>query len=125
MTTQTILKITDNTGVVFVKCIKLSKTNNLNIGSFITVVVKKKFTKKLSRKIKEIKNGQICNALIVRSRIQYRRWGNFFVSMSSNSAILISKQFNPLGSRIMGPVLREVRSNLKFTKVFNLVQILI
>jgi len=73
MTTQTILKITDNTGVVFVKCIKLPITKRLVIGSFITVVVKKKITKKLSKKIKEVKKGQICHAIMIRSKIKFRR----------------------------------------------------
>lgn len=68
---QTILKIIDNSGAVFAKCIKLPRQSNRGggVGDVVTVVVKKSFIKKKIKKSKEIKTGQICNALIIRTKI--------------------------------------------------------
>lgn len=71
--TQTILKVTDNSGAIFVKCVKIPKNRNTTIGQIITAVVQKNITKKNIKKSKEIKKGQICTCLIVRSKTNLKR----------------------------------------------------
>ncbi len=122
---QTILKVADNSGAIFVKCIHLlqSGKSGSGVGDVITVVVKKNIIKKNVKKSKEVKKGQVCTGLILRTKKGLKRWGNFFLRSSSNSIILINKYFLPVGSRIIGPVFREIRSNLKFAKVISLAQV--
>src|SRR5689334_10247784 len=122
---QTVLKVADNSGAVFVKCIHLIRpsSNGAGLGDVITVVVKKNIVKKNVKKSKEIKKGQVCTGLILRIKKNYKRWGNFYFKSLSNSIILINKYFLPIGSRIIGPVFREIRSNLKFNKIISLAQV--
>jgi large subunit ribosomal protein L14 len=75
------------------------------------------------KKSKEIKKGQICTALVLRIKRYYKRWGNFYFKSAANSVILVNKYFLPIGSRIIGPVFREIRANLKFNKVISLAQV--
>lgn len=122
---QTVLKVVDNSGAIFVKCIHLAKpsANGAGLGSVITVVVKKNIVKKNIKKSKEVKKGQICTALVLRIKKYCKRWGNFYFKSSSNSVVLINKYFLPIGSRIIGPVFREIRSDLKFNKIISLAQV--
>jgi large subunit ribosomal protein L14 len=122
---QTILKVADNSGAIYVKCIHLltSGRRGSKVGDIITVVVKKNIIKKNVKKSKEVKKGQVCAGLILRTKVGLRRWGNFFIKSGSNSVVLINKYFLPIGSRIIGPVFREIKSNLKFNKIITLAQV--
>lgn len=122
---QTVLKVADNSGAIFVSCIRLLRTSSrvgAKIGDTITVVVKKSVVKKNVKKSKEIKTGQICTAVIVRAKTGFKRWGNFFFKLGSNSVVLINKYNLPIGTRVLGPVFREMRSGGKYTKLMSIAQ---
>lgn len=124
ITIQTVLKITDNSGALQAMCINLPVDNTpAKIGETITVVVKKSIIKRGVKKSKEIKKGQVTTGLIVRTKIGVRRWGGIFVRPSSNALTLINKYNLPIATRIYGPVLRELRVNLKYLKVISIAQL--
>ena len=123
---QTVLKVADNSGAVFVSCIRLMNSSSrigAKVGDTITVVVKKNIIKKNIKKSKEIKKGQVCSAIILRTLKVVKRWGNFFIRSGTNSVALLNKYFLPIGSRLLGPVFREVRVNLKFAKIISIAQV--
>jgi ribosomal protein L14 len=70
---QTILKVTDNSGAIFVKCVKLPKNKSVIIGQILTGVVQKSVIKKNIKKSKEIKKGQVCMCVIVRDKTNLKR----------------------------------------------------
>lgn len=120
---QTMLKVADNSGAIYVLCIRL-----LNIsmrlgalpGQTITVVVKDNIVKENIKKSKEIKKGQICKALILRTVYGVKRWGNFFLRSGSNCVTIINKFFLPFGTRIFGPIFREVRYFNRYKKLISI-----
>jgi len=120
---QTILRVTDNSGAIFVKCVKLPKNKSTTIGQILTGVVQKSIIKKNIKKSKEIKKGQICTCVIVRDKTNLRRWGGFFIRASTNAVVLLNKYYLPIASRILGPVFRELRLNIKFNKIISISQI--
>lgn len=121
---QTVLKVVDNSGAIFVKCIHLNRPSiGAGLGDIVTVVVKKNIIKKNVKKSKEIKKGQVCMALVLRVKRYCKRWGNFYFKCANNSVVLVNKYFLPIGSRIIGPVFREIRSNLKLNKIISLAQV--
>lgn len=123
---QTVLKVADNSGAVFVNCIRLLNSSSrvgAKVGDIITVVVKKSIVKKNIKKSKEVKKGQVCTALVLRTLKGVKRWGNFFLRSGVNSAALLNKYFLPIGSRLLGPIFREIRTNPKFSKVISLAQV--
>jgi large subunit ribosomal protein L14 len=123
---QTVLKVADNSGAVFVSCIRLMNSSSrigAKVGDTLTVVVKKNIIKKNIKKSKEIKKGQVCSALVLRTLKGVKRWGNFFLRSGTNSVALLNKYFLPIGSRLLGPVFREVRVNLKFAKIISIAQV--
>jgi large subunit ribosomal protein L14 len=123
---QTVLKVADNSGAVFVSCIRLLNSSSrigAGVGDVITVVVKKSIIKKNIKKSKEVKKGQVCTAIVLRTLNGIKRWGNFFIRSGSNSAALLNKYFLPIGSRLLGPVFREIKTNIKFSKIISLAQV--
>ena len=123
---QTVLKVADNSGAVFVSCIRLLNSSSrvgAGVGDTITVVVKKNIIKKNIKKSKEVKKGKVCSAIILRTIKGVKRWGNFFLRSSSNAVALINKYYLPIGSRLLGPVFREIRANLKFSKIISIAQV--
>jgi large subunit ribosomal protein L14 len=123
---QTVLKVADNSGAVFVSCIRLMNSSSrvgAKVGDMLTVVVKKNIIKKNIKKSKEIKKGQVCSAVVLRTLKGVKRWGNFFLRSGTNSVALLNKYFLPIGSRLLGPVFREVRVNLKFAKIISIAQV--
>jgi large subunit ribosomal protein L14 len=123
---QTVLRVADNSGAVFVNCIRLLNSSSrigAGVGDTITVVVKKSIIKKNIKKSKEVKKGQVCCAIILRTVKGVKRWGNFFLRSGTNSVALLNKYFLPIGSRLLGPVFREIRVNLKFTKIISIAQV--
>lgn len=123
---QTVLRVADNSGAIFVSCIRLLNSSSrvgAGVGDVITVVVKKSIVKKNIKKSKEVKRGQVCTAIVLRTVNGIKRWGNFFIRSGSNSAALLNKYFLPIGSRLLGPVFREIKTNIKFSKIVSLAQV--
>jgi large subunit ribosomal protein L14 len=123
---QTVLRVADNSGAVFVSCIRLMNSSSrvgAKVGDTITVVVKKSIIKKNVKKSKEVKKSQVCTALILRTLKGVKRWGNFFLRSGSNSVALLNKYYLPIGSRLLGPVFREIRVNVKFSKIISIAQV--
>jgi len=110
-----ILKVTDKTGVVLVQCIKIlgvsSKKKIAFIGDVILVSVKwinpRKFVKVKERKKKQYAKGTLHRALIVRTKVNYRRIYNLFICFNENSVVLVTKNVVPLCNRVYGPILKE------------------
>jgi large subunit ribosomal protein L14 len=123
---QTVLRVADNSGAVFVSCIRLLNSSSrvgAKVGDTITVVVKKSIIKKNVKKSKEVKKSQVCTALILRTLKGVKRWGNFFLRSGSNSVALLNKYYLPIGSRLLGPVFREIRVSVKFNKIISIAQV--
>ena len=121
---ETILKVADNCGATVVKCIKLLKLSQ-RVGAIpgqqILIVVQKNiFKKHVIKKSKIIIKGKICNALVLRTAKNLKRWGNFFVKGSYNCITLLNEYNLPFATRIFGPIVREIRFKSKYTKIVGL-----
>ena len=104
---QTNLDVADNSGARRVMCIKVlggSKRKYATIGDVIVVSVKEAIPRG------RVKKGDVHKAVIVRTRFPVRRTDGSFVRFDRNAAVLISKEGEPIGTRIFGPVTRELRS---------------
>jgi len=110
---QTILKVADNSGAKIVKCIKVLKgfkNKYAYSGDMIVVSVQK-----LRNKTSKVLKGGIFRALVIRTKTQFKKKdGSSFMS-DENSVILMSKQGNPIGSRILGPIPKVLKKR-KFMK---------
>ena len=104
---QTNLDVADNSGARRVMCIKVlggSKRKYASIGDVIVVSVKEAIPRG------RVKKGDVHKAVIVRTRFAVRRADGSTVRFDRNAAVLISKEGEPIGTRIFGPVTRELRS---------------
>ena len=113
---QSLLKIADNSGARSVMCIKVlggSKRRYANIGDVIKVAVREAIP------TGKVKKGQVVDALIVRSKKGVRRRDGSLIKFDENAAVLINAQGEPVGTRIFGPVCRELRSK-KQMKIISL-----
>ena len=113
---QSLLKIADNSGARSVMCIKVlggSKRRYANIGDIIKVAVREAIP------TGKVKKGQVVDALIVRSRKGVRRRDGSLIKFDENAAVLINAQKAPIGTRVFGPVTRELRTK-KFMKIISL-----
>lgn len=119
--TQTLLKVSDNSGGKSVRCLKLLKKGNnpkiASVGDVIVVSVQNiRFKNRLTSKVKK---GDVLYAVVVKTRSKlYRKTGLSF-SFDSNSVVLLSNQRKPLGTRIFGAIPQELREK-KFSKVISL-----
>ena len=114
--TQTYLDIADNSGARRVMCIKGlggSKRRYAGIGDIIKVTVKEAIPRGRVRK------GQVLDAVVVRTRKGVRRPDGSLIKFDGNAAVLLNAQKQPIGTRIFGPVTRELR-NEKFMKIISL-----
>lgn len=114
--TQSILKVADNTGARSVMCIRVlggSKRRFANIGDIIKVAVKEAAPRG------RVKKGDIYNAVIVRTAKGIRRPDGSLIKFESNAAVILNAKFEPIGTRIFGPVTRELRM-AKFMKIISL-----
>lgn len=105
--TESVLKVADNSGAKSVLCIKVlggSKRRYAHIGDVIVVSVKEAIPNS------KVKKGDVMKAVIVRTVTQIRRTEDTFVRFDDNSAVLISANGEPIGTRIFGPVARELRA---------------
>ncbi|NCW74162.1 MAG: 50S ribosomal protein L14 [Gammaproteobacteria bacterium] len=114
--TQTMLEIADNSGARRVMCIKVlggSKRRYARIGDIIKVTVKEAIPRG------KVKKGQVMNAVVVRTRSGVRRQDGSLIKFDGNAAVLLNTNLAPIGTRIFGPVTRELRSE-KFMKIISL-----
>ena len=113
---QTHLDVADNSGARRVMCIKVlggSMRRTATIGDVIVVSVKEAIPKG------RVKKGQVMKAVIVRTRKEYRRRDGTYIRFDSNAAVLINEAGEPVGTRVFGPVARELREK-KFLKIVSL-----
>ena len=113
---QTELLVADNTGAKRVECIKVlggSKRRSASIGDLIVVSVKEAIPNG------KVKTGEITRAVVVRTKQGVSREDGSTIRFDKNSAVLLTKEGEPIGTRIFGPVTRELRSR-KFTKIISL-----
>ena len=113
---ETFLKVADNTGAKEIKCIRVlggSKRKFGNIGDVIVASVRK------SAPGGTVKKGEVVKAVIVRSAKGVRRADGTYVRFDDNAAVLIKDDKNPRGTRIFGPVARELRDK-DYMKILSL-----
>ena len=113
---ESYLKVADNTGAKEIKCIRVlggSKRKYGNIGDVIVASVRK------STPGGQVKKGEVVKAVIVRSAKGVRRADGTYVRFDDNAAVLIKDDKNPRGTRIFGPVARELREK-DYLKILSL-----
>ena len=113
---ESYLKVADNTGAKEIKCIRVlggSGRKYGNIGDIIVASVRK------AAPGGQVKKGEVVKAVIVRSAKGVRRADGTYVRFDDNAAVLIKEDKNPRGTRIFGPVARELRDS-DFTKILSL-----
>ena len=113
---QSSLQVADNSGARRVQCIKVlggSKRKSAGVGDVIVVSVKEAIPRG------RVKKGDIHRAVIVRTAKEIRRQDGSSIRFDNNAAVLITKQNEPIGTRIFGPVTRELRAR-QFMKIVSL-----
>jgi large subunit ribosomal protein L14 len=113
---QTMLEAADNSGARRLMCVKVlggSKRRYANVGDVIKVSVKEAIARG------KVKKGEVYNAVVVRTRKGVRRADGSLIRFDSNAAVLLNNQLQPIGTRIFGPVTRELRS-AEFMKIVSL-----
>ena len=113
---QTVLDAADNSGAKRVQCIKVlggSKRRYAAIGDVIKVTVKDAIPRG------KVKKGEIYNAVVVRTAKGVRRNDGSLIRFDGNAAVILDSRLEPVGTRIFGPVTRELRSK-KFIKIISL-----
>lgn len=114
--TQTVLQVADNSGARQVQCIKVlggSKRRYAGIGDIIKVSVKDAIPRG------KVKKGEVMNAVVVRTRKGVRRSDGSVIRFDTNAVVLLNTQDQPVGTRIFGPVTRELRAG-KYMKIVSL-----
>jgi large subunit ribosomal protein L14 len=113
--TYTRLKVADNTGARQLMCINVlgSRKRYARVGDLIVASVKRAIPGGMVRK------GEVVRAVIVRSAQQYRRLDGSYIRFDENAAVILTDKNNPKGTRIFGPVARELRDK-NFTKIISL-----
>ena len=113
---QTNLDVADNSGARRVQCITVlggSKRRTASVGDVIVVSIKEAIPRG------KVKKGDVHQAVIVRTAKEIRRTDGSSIRFDRNAAVLINKQGEPIGTRIFGPVTRELRAK-KFMKIISL-----
>ncbi|MBI1996683.1 MAG: 50S ribosomal protein L14 [Deltaproteobacteria bacterium] len=113
---RTVLDVADNSGARKVQCIKVlggSKRKYASIGDIIVVSVKE------ANPNAKVKKGEVMKAVVVRTAKEIGRPDGTYIRFDNNSAVLIDNQKEPVGTRIFGPVARELRAK-KFMKIISL-----
>ena len=114
--TETTLKVADNSGAKMLYCIKVlggSKRRYASVGDIIIVSVKEAVPNS------KVKKGNVMRAVVVRTSKEVRRPDGSYIKFDDNSAVLINQQNEPIGTRIFGPVARELRAK-RFMKIISL-----
>jgi large subunit ribosomal protein L14 len=113
---QSMLTVADNSGARRVMCIKVlggSKRRYARIGDIIKVTVKDAIPRG------KVKKGEVYDAVVVRTRSGVRRPDGSLIRFDGNAAVLLNPKLEPIGTRIFGPVTRELRSE-RFMKIVSL-----
>ena len=113
---QTRLNVADNSGAKEVQCIKVlggSKRRIASVGDVIVVSVKEALPNS------KVKKGDVAKAVIVRTKKEIRRADGSYIKFDDNSAVLVKADKEPVGTRIFGPVARELRAK-QFVKIVSL-----
>lgn len=114
--TESTLSVADNSGAKRVKCIKVlggSRRRYAGIGDIIVVSVLEALPNS------KVKKGSIMKAVVVRTRWENRRPDGSYIRFDENSAVILNNNKEPLGTRVFGPVARELRAR-KFMKIVSL-----
>ncbi|MDH3412046.1 MAG: 50S ribosomal protein L14 [Gammaproteobacteria bacterium] len=114
--TETVLNAADNSGARRLMCVKVlggSRRRYAGVGDIIKVSVKEAIPKG------KVKKGELYNAVVVRTRKGVRRSDGSVIRFDSNAAVLLNNQLQPIGTRIFGPVTRELRTE-RFMKIVSL-----
>jgi large subunit ribosomal protein L14 len=113
---QTMLIIADNSGAKKAQCIKVlggTRRKYASLGDVITVAIKQALPNGT------VKRGEVAKAVVVRTRKEVRRKDGSYIRFDQNAAVIINPQNEPVGTRIFGPVARELREK-KFMKIVSL-----
>jgi large subunit ribosomal protein L14 len=113
---QSNLEVADNSGAKRVQCIKVlggSHRNSASVGDVIVVSVKDAIPRG------KVKKGEVHRAVIVRTKSAVKRSDGTTIRFDTNAAVLLNKQNEPIGTRIFGPVVRELRGK-QFMKIISL-----
>ncbi len=113
---ETQLDVADNSGAKRVACIKVlggSRRRYAALGDVIVVSIKEAIP------TARVKKGEVARAVVVRTKREYRRPDGTYIKFDTNSAVLITKEGEPIGTRIFGPVARELRAK-RFMKIVSL-----
>ncbi len=113
---RTVMEVADNSGAKVVQCIKVlggSKRRYARIGDIIVVAVKEVDPGG------NFKKGDVKKAVVVRTKKEIRRSNGSYIKFDSNAAVLIADSKDPIGTRIFGPVARELRAR-RFMKILSL-----
>ncbi|HJK94317.1 MAG TPA: 50S ribosomal protein L14 [Polyangiaceae bacterium LLY-WYZ-15_(1-7)] len=114
--TESVLDVADNSGAKKVACLKVlggSRRRYAGLGDIIVVSIKEALPQA------RVKKGEVARAVVVRTRREYQRDDGTYIKFDTNSAVLIDKDNQPIGTRIFGPVARELRGK-KFMKIVSL-----
>jgi large subunit ribosomal protein L14 len=113
---RSILDVADNSGAKSVQCIKVlggSRRRYASLGDVIVVSIKEALPGA------KVKKGDTAKAVVVRTKREQSRADGSYIKFDANSAVLINPQLEPIGTRIFGPVARELRAK-KFMKIISL-----
>ena len=113
---ESVLAVADNSGAKVVQCIKVlggSRRRYAHVGDIIVVSVKEALPNS------KVKKGDTAKAVVVRTKREHRRADGSYIKFDENSAVLINAQMEPVGTRIFGPVARELRGK-RFMKIISL-----
>ncbi len=113
---RTVLDVADNSGAKKVQCIKVlggTGRRYASVGDIIVVAVKE------SEPQSPVKKGEVRKAVVVRTRKEIRRPEGSYIKFDTNAAVLINDAKEPVGTRIFGPVARELRAK-KYLKILSL-----
>jgi len=113
---QSVLSVADNSGARKIQCIKVlggSKRRYAGIGDIIKISVKEAIPNG------RVKKGEVFNAIVVRTRKGVRRQDGSTIRFDRNAAVLLNAQLQPVGTRIFGPVTRELRGE-KYMRIISL-----
>lgn len=113
---ETMLNVADNSGAKKVQCIRVlggTRRRYARVGNIITVAVKDAIPNS------NVKKGSVAKAVIVRTKKEFSRKDGTAIRFSDNAAVIINESFEPIGTRIFGPVARELREK-KFMRIVSL-----
>jgi large subunit ribosomal protein L14 len=113
---ETILDVADNSGAKRVQCIRVlggTRRRYAALGDVIIVAVQEALPSA------RVKKGEVARAVVVRTRREYGRNDGSYIKFDTNSAVLINEEGEPIGTRIFGPVARELRAK-RFMKIISL-----